>query len=288
MTRLRDDMIANLEIRCYRPSTLRQYVRCVAAFAEHFMRSPADMGEREVHAFLLYLLRVRKVSPARLKMFVASLRFLYVHTLGQPEAVRWLPWPKVPRPLPVVLSGSEVQRFLEAIASPKYRAIAMCAYGAGLRISEACALGLDPLDIDSTRMLIHVRDGKRGRDRYVMLSQRLLEALRIYARAERPRGRYLFPGASEGSHVAPETVRAVFHRAAETAGIAKRVTPHVMRHSFATHLLEAGTDIRVIQELLGHGSIRTTARYTHVSARVVGRTKSPLDLIGTPEGKPLG
>lgn len=288
MGRLRDRMTADLELRGYRSSTRKQYVGCAAAFAKHYMRSPEHLGEAEVRGFVLYLLHVRKVSPFVHKMFVAALRFLYVYTLRRPEVVRWLPWPRVPRPLPVVLSGSEVVRFLEAIVSPKYRAIAMCVYGAGLRIAEACALRLDPLDIDRARMLIHVHDGKRGRDRYVMLSPRLREALLAYWRAERPRGCYLFPGATEGSHVAPDTVRAVFHEAAEAAGIAKRVTPHVLRHSFATHLHEAGNDIRVIQELLGHASIRTTQRYTHVSARVIGRTKSPLDLIGTPEGKPLG
>jgi site-specific recombinase XerD len=279
-------MVADLELRGYRPSTRKQYVWYAKRFVEHFMRSPEQLGEPEVRAFLVHQIRVRKVGTAVHKMFVAAIRFLFVYTLSRPEAVRWLPWPKVRRSLPVVLSGSEVERFLEAIASPKYRAIAMCAYGAGMRVSEACSL--EVADIDSKRGLIRIRDGKRGRDRYVMLSPKLLEMLRVYWRAERPRGVHLFPGATEGSHIAPETVRAVFHKAARGAGLAKRVTPHVLRHSFATHLHEAGNDIRTIQELLGHASIRTTQRYTHVSARVVGHTKSPLDLIGTPEGKPLG
>lgn len=163
----------------------------------------------------------------------------------------------------------------------------MCAYGSGLRVSEACAL--TPADIDSKRMVIHVREGKRSRDRYVMLGGRLLEALREWWRVERPaRDGYLFPGATAGNHLSPDAVRAVVKKAAAAAGIQKRVTPHVLRHSFATHLLESGTDVRVIQRLLGHGSIRTTERYTHVSTAHVARTKSPLDLLGTEDAKPLG
>jgi integrase/recombinase XerD len=230
---------------------------------------------------------VKKAGVFVHRMHVAAIRFLYAITLRRPEVVGWLVWPKTPRSLPVVLSGTEVFAVLEAIKSPKYRAILMCAYGSGLRVSEACAL--TPADIDSKRMVIHVRDGKRGRDRYVMLGERLLAALRTWWRIERPaREGYLFPGAAAGKHVSPETVRNALKKAAAGAGLEKRTYPHLLRHSFATHLLESGTDIRVIQRLLGHGSIRTTERYTHVSAAHIRRTKSPLDLLGTEAGKPLG
>jgi len=287
MSKTRDAMLADLELRRYRPSTKKEYLRCAGNFVLHYMRPAEELGEVEVRAFLLHLVRVRKASAFVHKMHVAAIRFLYTITLRRPEVVHWLPWPKVPRSLPVVLSGSEVLALLEAVESPKYRAIVMCAYGSGLRVSEACAL--TPADIDSKRMLIHVRDGKRSRDRYVMLGERLLEALRTWWRVERPaRESYLFSGAEAGSHASPKTVQFVVRKAAIAAGLEKRTTPHVLRHSFATHLLESGTDIRVIQVLLGHGSIRTTARYTHVSAAHVGRTKSPLDLLGTEAGKPLG
>jgi site-specific recombinase XerD len=280
-------MLADLELRRYRPSTKEEYLRCAGNFVLHFMRPAEELGEGEVRAFLLHLVRVKKASPSVHKMYVAAIRFLYTHTLRRPEVVHWMPWPKVPKSLPVVLSGTEVLGLLEAVESPKYRAIVMCAYGSGLRVSEACVL--TPADIDSKRMLIHVRDGKRGRDRYVMLGERLLEALRIWWRVEKPaREHFLFSGARAGKHVSSNTVEVVVKKAALAAGLAKRTTPHILRHSFATHLLESGTDIRVIQMLLGHGSIRTTARYTHVSAAHVGRTKSPLDLLGTEAGKPLG
>jgi len=286
MLQFRDRMIADLQLRRYELATQAEYVRCATRFAEHYMRPPEELGETEVRCFLLHQIKIRKASPALHKMYVASLRFLYVYTFGRPEAIHWAPWPKVGRRLPVVLSGTETHSLLQAIDSLKYRAIIMCAYGAGLRISEACSL--TAANIDSKRMLIHVREGKRRRDRYVMLSQRLLDGLRSYWIATKPpRDGFLFPGAVPGNHLSPGSVRRVLKSAAAAVGLTKRVTPHVLRHSFATHLLEVGTDIRVIQALLGHGSIRTTAGYTHVSAEHVGRTKSPLDMLGTMEATPL-
>jgi len=287
MGKTRDAMLADLELRRYRPSTIKQYLRCAGNFVLHFMRPAEELGEAEVRGFFLHLVHIRKATAFVHKMHVAAVSFLYTHTLRQPEVVHWLPWPKLPKPLPVVLSGSEVLALLEAVESPKYRAILMCAYGAGLRVSEACEL--TSADIDSKRMLIHVRDGKRGRDRYVMLSVCLLQALRTWWRVERPaRENYLFSGGEAGSHVSANAVRIVVKKAALAAGVEKRTTPHVLRHSFATHLLESGTDLRVIQELMGHSSIRTTARYAHVSAAHLARTKSPLDLLGTEEARPLG
>jgi site-specific recombinase XerD len=187
--------------------------------------------------------------------------------------------------LPVVLSGTEVHKLLEAIRSPKYRAIMMAQYAGGLRISEACRLR--PEDIDSNRMVIHIRGGKGGRDRYTVLSERLLAYLRDYFRKYRPEG-WLFPGETSEGHASPQTSRRVFHAARSAAGISKKVTPHVLRHCFATHLLESGVDITVVQSLLGHGSLRATEVYTHISVEHIGRVKSPLDLLGTPAAKPLG
>ena len=287
MSKTQDAMLADMQLRRYEPSTIKEYLRCAGHFVLHYMRPAEELGEVEVRGFFLHLVRVRKVSPFVQKMHVAAVSFLYTVTLRRPEVVHWLPWPKTPRSLPVILSGTEVLALLEAVESPRYRAILMCAYGSGLRVSEACAL--TPADIDSKRMVIHVRFAKRGRDRYVMLGERLLEALRIWWRVEKPaREAYLFPGTVAGRHVSPDTVRTVLKKAAVAAGVEKRTYPHLLRHSFATHLLESGTDIRVIQRLLGHGSIRTTERYTHVSTAHIARTKSPLDLLGTEEGKPLG
>ena len=287
MGKTRDAMLADMQLRRYELSTIREYLCCAKHLVAYHMRPAEELGESEVRDFFLHLVRERRVSPARHKTHVAAVRFLYAITLRRPEVVHWLPWPKTPRTLPDILSGSEVLALLEAVESPKYRAILMCAYGSGLRVSEACAL--TPADIDSVRMVIHVRVAKRNRERYVMLSVRLLAALRIWWRVEKPaREAYLFSGATAGSHVSPDAVRAVLKKAAVAAGIAKRAYPHLLRHSFATHLLESGTDIRVIQRLLGHGSIRTTERYTHVSTAHVGRTKSPLDLLGTEAAKPLG
>lgn len=283
---LQDRMVAELELRRYSPTTIKKYVGWARRFVAHYMLPPTELGESELRCYVLHIVHADRVGPHAHKSCVASLRFLYAHVLDRPEALKAIPWPKVPRSLPVVLSGSEVEGLLGGLESIKIRAAAMCAYGAGLRVAEVCAL--KPQDIDSKRGVIHVRNGKRGRDRYVMLSARLLEVLRAYWRAERPsRDGFLFPG-NGAEHLHENTVRSAVKRAAQALGIEKRVTPHVLRHSFATHLLETGTDVRVIQVLLGHGSIRTTARYTHVSAEHVARTVSPLDMLGTEEGKPLG
>ena len=207
-------------------------------------------------------------------------------TLDRPEVVAGFKFPRQGRPLPDILSASEVEALLGRIASLRHRAVIMAAYGAGLRVSEACRLCVG--DIDSRRGLIHVHDGKGGKDRYVMLSKRLLAVLREYWKAARPPGPYLFPGTDGADTVHRMMVNRALKQAAVDAGITKKVTPHSLRHTFATHLLEGGTDIRTIQVLLGHGSIRTTARYAKVSKRHVGRTTSPLDVLGTEEGRKLG
>ncbi len=278
MGQLRDKMKADLKLRRYRAGTIDNYLLCARRFVAFHRRRPEEMGEEELRQFLLHLIDERHIGPAGHKMHVAALKFLYGVTLDRPEVAVRLPWPKVPVKLPDILDGSEVELLLGAIDSVKCRMVVMTAYGAGLRISEACAL--HTTDIDSKRGVIHVRNGKRGRDRFVMLPRRLLACLREYWRVVRPTGPALFPGATPGSLVAPRTVRAALRKAVAKAKITKRVTPHVLRHCFATHLLEGGTDIRTIQVLLGHGSIRTTARYTQVSTRHIARTESPLDRLG--------
>jgi integrase/recombinase XerD len=286
MGQLHDRMAEDLKLSGLGEMTQRLYLRYVERFAAHYMRSPDQMGEREVREYLLHLIRVRKAKAATLRLYIAALKFFYDRTLRRPEVMQYIAWPKADRPLPNILSGSEVERLLEHVVSIKYRALLATAYGAGLRISEACALQVT--DIDSKRMLIHVRGGKGRKDRVVMLSQRLLGLLREYWRTARPQKPHLFPGQAPGSTASQRSVRKVLDKAVVRAKLKKRVTPHVLRHTFATHLLEGGADIRVIQVLLGHMSIRTTARYTQVSAAHVGRTQSPLDALGTKKGRRLG
>ena len=270
MGTIREKMVADLELKGYRPKTKKEYLRCAGNFIAHYMRPPSELGNKEIRAFLLHLLRVKKAGAPTLKMYVAAIKFLYTVTLERPEEVADIPWPQIPKPLPKVLSGTEMERVLAAIKSSTHRAIIMSAYAAGLRVSEACSLRIS--DIDSKRMVIHVHRGKGEKDRCVMLSRRLLECSGSFSRSEMCAG----------------PARSALHKAIRAASIKKPVTAHVLRHSFATHLLEAGVDIRTIQMLLGHACIRTTSRYTHISAAHVARTKSPLDLLGTEKGRCLG
>jgi integrase/recombinase XerD len=279
MGRIRDRMEADLELKGFARTTRKDYLLRARHFVAHFGRSPESLGEEDVRQFLLHLVNERGVRPTTHRMYVAALKFLFSVTLRRPEVVAALPWPKVPRTLPDILSSEEVQKLLDAVRSLKHRAILMTAYGAGLRISEACTLEVG--DLDSARMFIHVREGKRGKDRYVMLSPKLLDTLRVYWRHARPRSRYLFPGGFPGAPISASAVQRVLKKAVAAAGLTKRATFHSLRHAFATHLLEAGTDIRTIQKLLGHSSIQTTARYTFVSEQQVARTRSPLDTLDT-------
>jgi len=268
----------DLKLKNYARGTVEQYLGCARRFVEHFGISPVSLGEDVVRKYVLKLAEER--SPSTVKMHVAAIRFLYEVTLRSPEVVVGLHFPKVPHRLPDILSREEVRRLLEAIEPPKYRAVLMTAYGAGMRISEACSLLTT--DIDSGRGVIHVRDGKRSRDRYVMLSPVLLAALREYWKLYRPAVPILFPGERPQTCVSHAAVRQALHAGRAKAGITKRVTPHSLRHAFATHLLEDGADIRTIQALLGHGSIRSTAIYTHVSVAHVCKTPSPLDRLPGP------
>jgi integrase/recombinase XerD len=277
MGKLREKMDGDLKMHGRSDNTRQTYLACAASFTKHYRRSPAAMGKPEVRDFLLHLIEKRRVKPSTYNVYAASLRFLYACTLERPQEVAWIGHMKVRHHLPEILSKEEVERLLAELGSLRLRAIILAAYGAGLRISEACGLRVE--DIDSQRMVIHVKSGKGDRDRYTLLPQRLLETLRAYWRAERPKGPELFPGRKPGVVVARETVNKALKRAAQQAKIKKRVTPHGLRHAFATHLLEDGADIRTLQVLLGHMSIRTTVRYAQVSPKLIRRTTSPADRL---------
>jgi integrase/recombinase XerD len=285
MGALYNKMSRDLKLKNLAVKTQTEYLRCCSGFARYHMKSPTEMGESAIKEYLEHLQR-KGVGPETLKMNVAGLRFLYGVTLDRPKIVDRLLWPKVPHKKPDILSGSETEKLLKSVTSLVPAMALATAYGAGLRISEACRLQVE--DIDSKRGLIHVRLGKGGKDRYVMLASRLLAALRAYWIQARPEGEWLFPGRKAGTHLSPAAVRKALREAVKATKLKKRITAHALRHSFATHLLEAGNDIRIIQVLLGHASIRTTARYAQVSSKHVAAVKSPLDLLGTRQGAALG
>jgi site-specific recombinase XerD len=266
-------MIDDLILRNYSPETIRTYVGSVARFARHFGCSPANLGPEQVRDYLLHLIQKRRRSMSYYNQVRCALRFLYRETLGRHDVLKSIVPAKQPHTLPIVLSADEVARLFAALTDLKYRAILMTAYAAGLRVSEVTRLRVQ--DIDSQRMIIRVF-GKGQKERHVMLSPRLLKILRAYWKALRPRD-YLFPGADLGTPICSKTVCTACNRASKKAGLDKHVTVHTLRHSFATHLLEAGTDLRTIQVLLGHSSIRTTARYLHVTTASLAKTQSPLD-----------
>ena len=284
MGELYDRMAQDLKLKNLAPKTGEAYLRCCCDFARYHMRSPRELGEAAIKEYLTHL-QLRGASPETLKMQVAGVKFLYGVTLDRPKVAKRIPWPKVAQKKPDILSGTEVAKLLEAVQSPAAAMVLTIAYGAGLRIGEACRLR--PEDIDGKRKLIHVRLGKGRKDRYVMLSDRLLHGLRLYWLKVRPE-EWLFPGMKRGQPLSDSFVRTALKRATKVVKLKKRVTTHGLRHAFATHLLESGTDIRVIQVLLGHASIKTTARYTKVSAKHIASTKSPLDLLGTKRGAVLG
>jgi len=277
MSELRRKMLTDLRMQGYAERTQEIYITRVAEMARHVGRSPAMLSPEEVRDYLRYLKEERAVSRSAFAQVVGALRFLYRVTLDRPEMVPHIPYPRIKRRHPVVLSAEEVVRLLKAIRNVKHRTVAMVLYGAGLRISEALALELR--DIDSDRMVITVRHGKGDADRQVALSAVLLEALRTYWRAYRP-VRCLFPGQDREKPMVSSTIQRALKAARVRAGIAKPAGPHVLRHSYATHLMEAGTDLRVIQTLLGHRSLRTTQIYTHVATERVRTTRSPLDDLG--------
>ena len=276
MTPTRARMIEDMQLRNFSPHTQRAYVRAVAKLAQHFNKSPDLLGPDEVRAYLIHMVQRQRVSWSHYNQALCALRFYYHTTLGRDGLLAGIPCPKQQKKLPEVLSASEVSRFFNAITNLKYRAMFMTAYACGLRVSEL--VGLRVGDIDSTRMMIRVRQGKGRKDRDVPLPDRLLQVLRAYWATHRSTG-WLFPGRFPDRPTSCTTVSELCHQISRRAGLGKRVTVHTLRHSYATHLLDAGTDLRTIQVLLGHLHIRTTARYTHVSPAKLGSIPSPLDLL---------
>ncbi|EAV40141.1 Integrase [Stappia aggregata IAM 12614] len=272
---LRRRMIEDMTVRNLSPATQRSYLHAVSKFSRYFGRSPDRLGLEDVRAFQVHLVATGISWPA-LNQTVCALRFFYGVTLGQAEIPERIAYARAPRKLPEVLSADEVVRFLEAVPSLKTRTALTAAYAAGLRVSEV--VGLKVADIDSQRGVIRIRHGKGGKDRYVMLSAQLLHILRTYWRLARPPD-WLFPRRNGSGPISITVLHAACRSARAAAGIDKRVTVHTLRHSFATHLLENGTDIRIIQVLLGHNNLSSTARYTKVSSRLIRRTQSPLDRL---------
>lgn len=276
MTALRQRMIQELSVRNYSPRTIQTYLLHISHFARHFGKSPDLLGPEEIRLYQVYLIEEKKLSWSSFNQIVCALRFLYLNALGGRIEVRRIPYARTPKQLPVVLSRDEVARFFEACGNLKYRAVFSVIYGAGLRNREVRML--EVRDLDSDRGLIHVREGKGSRDRYSLLSPSLLRTLRCYWRAYRPE-RLLFPGRKAGQPLNKPAFNSVAARVARHAGISKRVTCHVFRHTFATHLLEAGVDIVTIQRLLGHASLKTTALYLHVAEVAPQISDRPVDLL---------
>lgn len=272
-----DRMDSNLRLSRRSEGTRREYLREAKAFIAHFMRPPTELGEAEIRQYLEHLVDVRHVGVSAQKMALASIKFLYQKTLDRPEEVRLIPWPKVESPLPEILTFGELSDLFDHAASPLYRASFLVAYGAGLRVGEVARLQTS--DIDSQRNVIIVRAGKGKRDRLTMLSPRLLHLLRRYWASCKPPGPRLFPGRTTQGHISRSSLQTRFREAVRHAGIAKSVTFHSLRHAFATHLLEAGVDLRIIQSVLGHKSVRTTTRYTRVRADLIRDLPCPLDLL---------
>jgi len=288
MTPLRQRMTEDMRVRNLAENTQMSYVQQVSLFARHFNKSPEQLGPEDIRAYQVYLTDEKKLAPGSVLIAVAALRFLYKVSLKRDWPFdEVIPAPKKPHKLPVVLSPEEVQQFLGSVGNTKHRTILTACYAAGLRISEA--VRLKPIDIDSQRMVIRIDQGKGQKDRYVMLSPKLLEILRSWWRVDRSR-QWLFPSDIPGRHISKDAVEQACQKARRLSGIRKPITPHSLRHGFAVHLLESGTDVRTIQLLLGHRSLATTARYLRIATSKVCATSSPLDLLPHPipiEPKPI-
>jgi site-specific recombinase XerD len=283
MTPLRQRFIDDLRIRNYAPRTIDAYVAGVARLAQHFHRSPDLLGPQDIRAFQLELIR-RAVSWSLFNQTVCALRLFYAVTLQRPDHVPFIPYAKKPKTLPIVLSTEEVLRFLDAARAGRERVLFQTTYACGLRLAELRHLRV--ADIDSARMVVLVHQGKGRKDRLAPLSLRLLEELRTYWRRYRPRT-WLFPGLDDARPLCGGTVQRMCQRIATRAKLVKHVSPHTLRHSFATHLLEAGVDLRTLQAILGHTSLNTTAVYLHVGTQRLHQTPSLLDRLMLPKVTPM-
>jgi integrase/recombinase XerD len=280
MTSLRQRMIEDMQVRNLSVLTQASYVQQVSLFARHFNKSPELLGPEQIRAYQVYLINEKKLATGSIAVPVAALRFLYKVTLKKNWSVEdIIPAPKKPQKLPIVLSPEEVVQFLGSVASRKHRAILTTCYAAGLRVSEAVALTLP--SIDSKRMVLRVEQGKGQKDRYVMLSPKLLDFLRDWWRVKKPK-HWLFPSCRQNQHISRYAVERACQKAHRICKIPQPITPHSLRHAFAVHLLESGTDVRTIQLLLGHRSLATTAKYLRIATSKVCCTSSPLDLLPHP------
>ena len=275
ITPLRQRMINDMSVRNFVPDTQREYIRAVKNLTIFLQRSPDTATGEDLRAFQLHM-TVSGVRPPTINSTVTALRFFFKVTVDKPETTRHLVFVYEPRKLPRILPPEDVLRLLEAAPNPKSKAALSVAYGAGLRAMEVVAL--KTTDIDSQRMLLRVEQGKGRKDRFAMLSPQLLELLRDWYRIARPR-LYMFPGRDKIGPMTPRQLNRICHMAAELAGLPSWIAPHTLRHSFATHLLEQNIDVRIIQVLLGHAKLDTTARYTQVATNIIRQVMSPLDRL---------
>jgi Site-specific recombinase XerD len=276
MTDLENQMKINMELRGYSPKTIKNYLLHVSNFAKHYNTSLEQLGESEIQKYLHYCITEKHLGEGTVNYYHSALKFFYTKILDKVWKQEKLPRAKEGRKLPVILSQSEVKAILEATPNLKYKAILSTIYGAGLRISEAARLKVT--DIDSKNMQIIIRQGKGKKDRYSVLSKSNLNLLRDYWKRYRPET-YLFTGKNPTGYITPRSIQKVFYEAKDAAGIKKDASVHTLRHSFATHLLEAGTDICYIQRLLGHTSLETTTIYLHLRRVDLLNIKSPLDSL---------
>jgi integrase/recombinase XerD len=276
VTTLRQRMLEDLQIRHYSPTTIRLYLHSVAEFARHFRKPPDQLGPEHIRQYQLFLIKDKQACRSSCVQLVCALRFLYTHTLNRKIEIDRIPFPRRERKLPLILSREEVKALLEAPGKLRDRAVLAVLYGSGLRVAEATQL--KPRDIDARRQVLWVRQGKGRKDRQTLLPAKLLELLRWYWKAERP-GDWLFPGRDRTRPVSPKAVYLACRDAAQVAGIQKPVHPHLLRHAFATHLLESGVNLRTIQLLLGHANLESTARYLQVADVAIRSTPSPLDAL---------
>ena len=278
MTHLRELMLQELQRRNYSQTTVTSYIKIVADFAKYFQRPPDQLGPDDIRAYQLHLLQQRKQGVRTVGTQTAALRFFFCKTLKRNYPVEEVPYPRAPRKLPIILTQQEAVRLIDSASNLFHRAMLMTLYSTGMRRAELCHLQV--ADIDSVRMLIHVRHGKRNRDRDVPLSPKLLETLREYWRWMRPK-MYLFPGTKDGwradKPITPKVLWEACREAAQAAGIRKDVRPHLLRHSFATHLLENGADLPTVQLLLGHSDLKATSIYLHLSERHLKAAGTPID-----------
>lgn len=274
MGKLRDQMLMDLQLCGIKPRTQKNYLREAENLAKYFNRSPAELGEQELKEYLLYLIKERHLSEGTFRFYVAGLKFLYRTTLKREWPVEKIKHPRSKRKLPVVLDLSEVEALFAVTKNLKHKAMLMITYSSGLRVSEAARLKLT--DIDSVRMTVRINQGKGGKDRYSILSQTTLEHLRQYWKRYRP-AEWLFGGQKKDTHITVSTIQSIFRAAKKRARITKPASIHTLRHSFATHLIEAGTSLHHVQLLMGHRSPTTTTVYLHVSRLNLSQVVSPLD-----------